>query len=157
MTEVISIIQPKKPISPAWQQLKDGVNLGTGYANVFWYHPKYKILVISAVEVAEAAIGPQYHISMTKGRPGNVKRCSADEARFVQAQFGMQDALEDNHRILTRNFWMPVAEDKRGIDCACKADEAAVTDGDFTWRPLTAGNLEHALQAALTIPSMNNK
>lgn len=128
---IISIIQPKQPISPAW--IKKGRCIDSDFAHCGWYHPTYKLTVISAVEVPDKDIGAEYHVSVSK----NGRRCSAVEAQFAIVQFGMQDAIEDNHSGIIRSFWMPVADDKKGIDCECKDSETPVTQGDFTWRPLT--------------------
>ncbi|MBU2113672.1 MAG: hypothetical protein KKE94_07845 [Gammaproteobacteria bacterium] len=137
-TGIISIIGPKEPISTAW--VRRGECLDTGYAHCAWYHPHYKLSAISAVEVPDKDIGPEYHLSVSKSG----KRCSAVEAAFVIKQFGMTDAIEDNHSNVVRSYWLPVADDKKGIECDCKENETPVTEGDFTWRPITKANAEKA-------------
>ena len=131
-----SLIKPKEPISSAWK--KYDARLKTRYPHQGWIHPVYKIAVISAVEVPDPSIGPEYHLSVS--RMG--KRCTASQGEFAKKQFGMVDANEDNHSGILRSYWMPVAEDKRGVNCECEKHEAAVVDGDFTWRPLTQQNAE---------------
>ncbi|SDZ96257.1 hypothetical protein [Marinobacterium iners] len=139
----LSVIQPKQPINPAWE--KRTINLNTAYPAFAWYHPALKLLVISAVEVPETAIGPEYHISISKGRgTGHPKRCSAEEGKLVLKQFDAEGALEDNHSPVVRNYWMPVAEKLIGMECDCKEQEAAIREGDFEWRPLTQKNADRA-------------
>jgi hypothetical protein len=138
-----SVIPPKRPINPAWQ-VRD-VELQTEYPAAAYYHPHLRLFVISAVEVVERDIGPEYHISISKeSGNGQPRRCSADEARLVLKQFDAEGALEDNHSPVTRNFWMPVAHHLVGLECDCKEHETAIREGDFEWRPLTQKNADRA-------------
>lgn len=138
-----SVIEEKRPKNPAWVR-QDSMSV-LGYPNSGWYHPRTGLFVISAVEVAEADIGPEYHISISKrGLHGSARRCSASESAVVLKQFDLENALEDNHTSIIRNFWMPVAERLVGIECECKAEEAKIVEGDFEWRPLTQGMADRA-------------
>lgn len=131
-----SIISPKQPIGPNWSY--GGIYPQDDYEAHYWFH-KDGYVVISALEVAEGGAFdehmPHYHLSISKG-PN--RRCSSEDARYILAQFGLQDALEDNHVPggFVRNFWMPVAEDQRGIECKCNDTEPAIKEdkGDFVWR-----------------------
>lgn len=144
-----SVIKPLQPNNPVWKQ-GEAVT-GTGYPAKAYYHPRLQLFVISAVEVAEEEIGPEYHLSISKSSLGSQpRRCSAEEARLVVKQFGAEGATEDNHTSIIRNYWMPVNESLIGMECDCKDQEAVIREGDFEWRPLTKGNVERAkaLQAA---------
>lgn len=136
----ISIIAPKRPIiGSQWSCLgktEDAVTFG--YEGYYWLHSE-GFVVISSVEVAEGGhqdqLIPHYHLSISKGPH---RRCSSQEALFICTQFGMHDSLEDNHvpNGFVRNYWMPVAEDQRGITCPCNDSESAIKldKGDFVWR-----------------------
>lgn len=95
-----TIISPKRPAGHEWRHI--GISgLKTGYESHSWFHPKTRISVISAVEVAEGVgtnqIEPQYHISIAVQGVRGIERCQAEVAKWVCEQFGMADALEDNH------------------------------------------------------------
>jgi len=142
-THVTAAVQPRRPIGPGWEKLHN--TIPTGYPNEGWLHRKRQLMVISAVESADGILTgqpcAQYHVSITgRTRNGQPKRCSLDEARWVIHQFGIPEALEDNHGPLVRSWWRPVADNLAGVDCECKGTEAPITDGDFTWRPLTQSN-----------------
>lgn len=138
-----SIIQPKQPNNPAWQVFE--VKLPTGFPAVGYHHPRLNLNVISAVEAVEKQIGPEYHLSISRcSGPGLPRRCSAEEAQMVLKQFDAEAATEDNHSSIIRNYWLPVNQSLAGMDCDCKSDEAAITEGDFEWRPLTKQSVEHA-------------
>jgi hypothetical protein len=141
-----SVIKPKRPNNPCWRSAP--AITGTPYPAEGWKHDRLGLFVISAVEVSDAAIGPEYHISITRSRPQKGKsrasRCSAQEAQLVLKQFDAEAALEDNHGPLVRSFWLPVAEQFVGMECDCKAEETAIADGDFEWRPLTRENADRA-------------
>lgn len=140
---VQSIIQPEAPNNPAWQVFE--VKPQTGFPAVGYHHPRLNLNVISAIEVAEKEIGPEYHISISRcSGPGLPRRCSAEEARMVLKQFDAEAATEDNHSSIIRNYWMPVNQALVGMDCDCKSTEAAIVEGDFEWRPLTKENAERA-------------
>jgi len=137
-----SIIKPLSPISPSWSNLGRTAEEHTfGYEGYYWQHSE-GFMVISSVEVAEGGFAdklmPHYHLSISKGHK---RRCSSVDARFICTQFGMADALEDNHvpNGFVRNFWMPVTEDQRGAVCPCNDNEPAMLEdkGDFIWRGVT--------------------
>lgn len=136
----MNVIQPKKPKGKAWTFLGP-INLDNRYDSFAWEHDS-GITVISAVEVAydenDIEKGPEYHISISKGR--NV-RCDRNESKFVLKEFDMLDADEDNHvpNGFVRNYWKPVNENLIGHICPCKDTEPAIKEnkGDFVWRGLT--------------------
>ena len=123
---------------PVWRF--DGwKNLGYGIA-MCWMHRTRELVVLSAVEKAapergEIDVGPEYHVSVSRG---GGKRCTANDAREVMVMFGAEDALEDNHvpSGKVRNFWMPVADKYRGYECPCVDHEPAMLEdrGDYLWR-----------------------
>lgn len=137
-----SIIKPLTPISPSWRNLGRTAEEHTfGYEGYYWLHSD-GFVAISSVEVVEGGhtdeMMPHYHLSISKG---NQRRCSSADAQFICAQFGMSDALEDNHVPggFVRNFFMPVAENQRGVLCPCNDNEPAMLEdkGDFVWRGVT--------------------
>lgn len=138
----ISAVQPKIPSNPVWRQVESKLN--SDYPSVAFVHDRLGLCVISAVEVAEQAIGPEYHISITKAGRNGARRCSKAEAELVIKQFDAEGALEDNHGSIARNYWMPVDQTKVGQDCECKDDEAVIREDDFEWRPLTQANADRA-------------
>lgn len=88
--------------------------------------------VISAVEVVGS--GPEYHISVSyKGG-----RCTRNQSGYVLKAFGMTDAIEDNHVPggYVRNYWLPVADKYKGVECDCVDTETAISEdkGDYIWR-----------------------
>jgi len=136
---MLDIIKPKFPSGDGWIQLPDPDKKVTlGYTGHAFVHQDSGIFVISAVEVAndEDGIdkGPEYHISVSK----NGGRCTTSDAIWVQSEFDMLDAEEDNHvpNGFVRNFWRPVADPLVGIECACKDNEPVMREdkGDFIWR-----------------------
>lgn len=141
-----SIIKPLEPRGEGWQTGGDVRRvLRSAYPVVQWFHVGKGLGVLSAVEVASDGPGmpdkgPEYHVSISKPIPGSIgiDRCSADEAKWVLEQFGLDGAEEDNHvpNGKVRNFWRPVAEPLIGLDCACKETENKVVEGDFESRPL---------------------
>ena len=136
-----SIIPPKRPIGPSWSY--GGIYPQDNYEGHYWFH-KEGYVVISAMEVAEGGHLnqpiPHYHLSISKGHK---RRCSSADALYILTQFGMQDAMEDNHVPggFVRNYWMPVAEDQRRVDCKCVESEPALREdkGDFVWRGVPNG------------------
>lgn len=141
----LSITPVLRPRNSGWQEMPCGPEYTLGYpSRAFWFLPR-NLFVISAVEVAsdgKIAKGPEYHISISKPvRPGVMKRCDSNEARWVLDQFGLDGAEEDNHVPggKVRNFWRPVANSLVGLECECKEDEPAIIEdkGDFVWRSIT--------------------
>ncbi|WP_198320781.1 hypothetical protein [Azohydromonas aeria] len=145
MTGTLSIIQPKRPTGPGWRratwwrcppQLAE-----LGYPVEPWEHPASGLFALSAVEVAhdpgQPDLGPEYHLSITL----NGGRCTAADALFVLAAFGLSDATEDNHVPggRARNFWRPVADKLSGHICHCQDEEPAMREdkGDYVWRGVT--------------------
>jgi hypothetical protein len=136
-----SIITPRRPIYPGWRQIK-GVHLplaAEGYPFEVWANDANGLGVISAVEVAAEHIGaeplgPAYHLSVSAFGA----RCSSGDAAWVLGQFGLTDALEDNHvpSGKVRNFWRYVADNLSGYACPCVSSEPAMREdkGDFVWR-----------------------
>lgn len=139
-----SAVKPKLPNNPAWQYCE--VEVATDYPAFGFYHHRLKLFVISAVEVAETEIGPEYHLSVSRygGPYSQPRRCSMAEAQMVLKQFDAEGAKEDNHSSIIRSFWMPVNQSLVGIECDCKDQESVIREGDFEWRPLTKENAERA-------------
>ena len=136
-----SVIKPLRP-KPGWRgPFFVPAQVSLGYAAESWFHPTQYIFVISAVEVAKDKDGidrgPEYHISISKRCGGDVQRCSAAEASWALDQFGLEGAEEDNHvpNGQVRNFWRTVSEPLIGLECACKATEPVILEGDYEWRP----------------------
>ncbi len=141
-----SVIHPKRPIVQNWKRVvgwECPPQLAElGYPVEAWEHPSSGLFCLSALEVAHEpgrpALGPEYHLSVSM----NGQRCTAADALFALASFGLEDAKEDNHvpsgRV--RNFWRPVADNMSGYECPCVADEPAIREdkGDFVWRGVTA-------------------
>lgn len=139
---MIDIIKPKRPTGAGWQRLADPSKQVTlGYAGEAYCHPESGLFVITAVEVADDGDGiekgPEYHVSVSR----DGQRCSGSDALWVQAEFGMLDAEEDNHvpNGRVRNFWRPVADRLIGLECPCKAGEPTMKEdkGDYIWRGVT--------------------
>lgn len=137
-----AVIQPKRPIVQNWRratwwecppQLAE-----LGYPVEAWEHPSSGLFCLSALEVAsepgKPALGPEYHLSVSM----NGQRCTAADALFVLASFGLEDAKEDNHvpSGKVRNFWRPVADRLSGYECPCVDEEPAIREdrGDYVWR-----------------------
>lgn len=133
-----NILKPKSPfLGTHWRFLQTTYD-ALGYQSDWYSHPEGYI-AISALEVTDGILRnetiPQYHISISK----NGGRCDSQEAQFILTQFGLSDALEDNHvpSGIVRNFWQPVDENKIGMECHCVNEEPAIKEdkGDFIWRP----------------------
>lgn len=139
-----SALKPKLPNNNLWQPRE--VETKTEYPAIGFYHPRLRLFVISAVEVAEKEIGPEYHISISRycGPYSQPRRCSMAEAQKVLKQFDAEGAKEDNHSSLIRSFWMPVNQSLVGIECDCGDQESVIREGDFEWRPLSKENAERA-------------
>lgn len=92
--------------------------------------------VLSAVDVAEdTATGlalPQWHLSVVRREPPAFEPGVASDQHMevVRAAFGMGGAEEDNHGPgVARHLWL-VCGRTRQPDCACKADEERIVEGD---------------------------
>lgn len=138
-----SIISVLRPRFSGWAEIPTNPKLLEmgGVARTF-YHAERGLSVISAVEVADDGKidkGPWYHLSVARQTPMGPRRCTSDTARWVQKQFGLEGAEEDNHvpNGVVRNFWRPVADTLVGLECECKDEEPAIIEdkGDFVWRP----------------------
>lgn len=141
-----SVIHPKCPSVNGWEfqsKFKPHKELAEmGYPVEAWHHPNLDLFVLSAVEVTSESgkpdLGPEYHLSVSKGRQ---QRCTSAEALWVLGQFDLIDALEDNHVPggFVRNFWRPVADHLSGYECPCVDHEPAMAEdkGDFVWRGIT--------------------
>lgn len=140
-----SIIKPRRPKGSGW----DGPESvpacdALGYPAQGWYFAARGLFVISAVEVVPPEnggedLGPEYHLSVSRRGPGGKPaRCTSGEAKWVLRQFGLADALEDNHvpSGVVRNYWRPVADRLSGYACPCQDSEPAIREdgGDFVWR-----------------------
>lgn len=142
---VESIIKAKTPKGSGWLDMGPIPPQFTfGYQGRYWFYPDRAILVLSALEVAhdpdDIEKGPEYHVSISRKVNGFPVRADRNDARFVLAAFGMQDADEDNHvpNGIVRNYWKPVAERLIGHLCPCKDEEPAMIEdkGDYVWRGL---------------------
>lgn len=138
-----SITSVLRPRFLGWSEVPTNPRLLAmgGVARTF-IHKERRISVISAVEVAldgKVDKGPEFHLSVAWQTPRGPARCNSATARWVQRQFGLDGAEEDNHVPggVVRNFWRPVADGLVGLECECKADEPAIVEdkGDFVWRP----------------------
>lgn len=139
-----SIIKPKRPTTPGWHRARwwspPAELADLGYPIEAWEHPS-GLFALSAVEVAHEPgkpdLGPEYHLSVSL----NGARCTAADALFALAAFGLTDAKEDNHvpsgRV--RNFWRPVADNLSGYECPCVEAEPTIREdkGDYLWRGVT--------------------
>ena len=138
------ILHPLAPSGTGWTDFGDiRKRMRSAYPLHAWYFEARNLSVLSAVEVAHEDgapdKGPEYHISVAKQPvPNSVERCSAEEAKWVLEQFGLDGAEEDNHvpNGKARNFWRPVADHLVGMECACKDVENVVVEGDYETRPL---------------------
>ena len=142
-----SVIRPLRPknINPTeWHSQPFGDD---GY---IWDHKSgfRMISALSAVKDPEhpEQDGPHYHVSMSMfafvaGLPVGPSRidsqAAADRLRLHFPDFHGWE--EDNHVPdgQVRNFWLPVDENRRGVECFCKQHEPAIREdkGDFVWRP----------------------
>lgn len=138
-----SIISVKRPRLPGWREVSTE---GAPIANSGWpyrafFHEQSALAVISAVEFIDdgKVDGPEYHLSISKQhRTLGIRRCSSVEARWVLVQFGLEEAVEDNHVPggMARNFWRAVADPMVGRECRCVEGENAIREdkGDYVWR-----------------------
>lgn len=134
-----NILKPKTPHEGSGWIHIGVIKDRNGYDQYHYVH-RDGFTAISALEVADGIVRqeaiPQYHLSIAK-MPG--MRCTSQEAKCILKHFGMDDALEDNHAPgkFIRSFWLPVDENKIGIDCHCVENEPAVIldKGDYIWRP----------------------
>lgn len=144
--EATSIVAPKAPKGRLWTpgELPVDPSWNSGYPHALWICYQRGLFVVSAVEKVQPApgeedVGPEYHLSISRRDPRHgIARCSSSDARWVLAQFDLEDATEDNHVPggKVRNFWRPVADRFSGIICPCQDEEPAMREdrGDFVWR-----------------------
>ncbi len=137
-----AIIKPKQPKGAHWRVCKSWIMPQAlrvlGYPCEPWENLALGVFVLSAVEVAEEpgkpSLGPEYHLSVSS----NGRRCSSSTARIVLADFGLEDAKEDNHVPggKVRNYWRPVADHLSGYECPCVDTEPKMVEdkGDYVWR-----------------------
>jgi hypothetical protein len=139
---VTSVVSVKRPRLAGWREvpIPSAKLARSGVVRAF-VHDASSLAVISAVEVVDdgRVDGPEYHLSVSRQhRALGTRRCSANEARWVLVQFGIPEAIEDNHvpSGLVRNFWRPVADPMVGRECLCVAGEPAIVEdkGDYVWR-----------------------
>lgn len=108
----------------------------------YWFTHPEGFVACSALEVTNGIIRtefiPQYHLSISKctlKKQGAI-RCTSQEAKTILKDFGLSDALEDNHYLgISRHFWLPVDENMQGRECECKETEVQMTadQGDFIY------------------------
>jgi len=125
-----SIISPKRPKHDSWRLVRKLENLDGGIVEC-WLHSS-GISVLSSVEAPEKILGAEYHVSVTK----NGKRCTSNEGNFAIKAFDMEGADEDNHTLIARNYWRPVADNLAEHVCECKKTEPKIVmdKGDFIYR-----------------------
>lgn len=136
---VVSVLRPR---FDGWKECGTAKQYTFGHPSRVFFHPKSRLFVISAVEVAADKDGidrgPEYHISISKQLFGGPARCDRNEAKWALEQFGLDGAEEDNHVPggVVRNYWRTVATGLIGLECECKAEEPAISEdkGDFVWR-----------------------
>lgn len=128
-----AIIKSKRPKDASWKRV-DSIRGIDGGTIERWMHVS-GLLVLSSVEAPERDIGPEYHVSVTMAG----KRCTSNEAKFALKAFDMEHSDEDNHTLIARNFWQPVADCKADYVCPCKDEEPSIKldKGDFVYRHLT--------------------
>ena len=126
----MEIITPKRPRHRSWQSYGSMESIDGGHVER-WVHSS-GLTVLSSVEAPEKEIGPEYHVSITN----RGKRCTTNEAVFALKAFDMLHADEDNHTLIARNYWQPVADNLADHVCKCKADEPKIVfdKGDFIYR-----------------------
>ena len=126
----MNIITPKRPKHSSWKNCGAIRSIDGGIIER-WLHNS-GLTVLSSVEAPEQKLGPEYHVSITScGR-----RCTTNEAVFALNAFDMLHADEDNHTLIARNYWQPVADNLADHVCECKADEPKIVldKGDFIYR-----------------------
>ena len=140
---VISIIAVKRPRLHGWREVPIPTDMPASRGQPIrgFFHDESCLAVLSAVEFVDdgKVDGPEYHLSITRQhRTLGTKRCSSTEARWVLVQFGVPEAVEDNHVPggLARNFWRPVADPMVGRECLCVEGENSIHEdkGDYVWR-----------------------
>ena len=150
MNSVISAIQPKAPREKGWfrnlsaeRELRAIDPFMQERAVFAIYCHSGGFNVISSLEKpdqepGEQDLGPEYHLSITKG----AKRCTTADALWILGQFDLLDAKEDNHVPFgqARNYWRPVADRFSGYECPCQDSEPTIREdkGDYIWRPAPA-------------------
>lgn len=141
---VASLVSVKRPRLSGWSEVSltsEVPIVKAGQPARAFFHAESSLAVISAVEFIDdgKVDGPEYHLSISKQhRTLGTRRCSSNEARWVLVQFGLEEAIEDNHVPggLVRNFWRPVADPMVGRECLCIEGENAILEdkGDYIWR-----------------------
>jgi hypothetical protein len=139
-----SLVAVKRPRLSGWREMpltSDVPVTHSGAPVRAFFHEASSLAVLSAVEFVDDGTvdGPEYHLSISKQhRTLGTKRCSSTEARWVLVQFGIPEAVEDNHVPggLVRNWWRPVADPMVGRECLCVEGENAIREdkGDYIWR-----------------------
>lgn len=141
---VVSLVAVKRPRLPGWREIPmtpDMPLMRRGVPCRTFFHDESSLMVISTVEFIDdgKVDGPEFHISISRQhRTLGTKRCSSNDAHWVLVQFGVPEAIEDNHVPggLVRNFWRPVADPMVGRECPCVETEPAIVEdrGDYVWR-----------------------
>ena len=142
MIDQHTVIQPLKPSTKDWEELRVDAWVSLGYDCQSWLH-KSGFYVISAVEVVDdpkqVKVGPEYHLSMSLQTPQGPQRVDSNDAKWILKEFGLEGAEEDNHvqNGKARNFWRPVNNNAVGLECPCKDSEPKTIEdkGDFIIRP----------------------
>lgn len=139
----VSVIAVKRPRLPGWREVSTEMmpdRYGGAPIRAF-FHEESSLCVLSGVEFIDdgKVDGPEYHLSISRQhRTLGTRRCTSNEVRWVLKQFGIEEAIEDNHVPggKVRNFWRPVADPMVGRECLCVEDEPAIVEdkGDFVWR-----------------------
>lgn len=117
MSDGINIINPLRPTGEGWVGGNDVRSpLRSPYPAGQWLHKESGLFVISEVEVVSDKDGidrgPEYQICISKLLNDDRTGCSADEVKWVLAQFKLDGAEEDT-RLSTgrlRRFWRTVDE-----------------------------------------------
>lgn len=141
--DVVSFVQAKRPRLAGWREVTVPPLpwRRQPLAIAAFFHDGASLGVLSSVEFIDdgKVDGPEYHLSISRQhRTLGTKRCSSNEARWALVQFGVPEAVEDNHvpNGVVRNFWRPVADPMVGRECLCVAEENAIREdkGDYVWR-----------------------
>jgi hypothetical protein len=143
---IVSLVSVKRPVVAGWRELPREAIPREAWQSArrvmrAYFHEGYSLAVMSAVEyINDGKVdGPEYHLSISRQhRTLGTMRCSSREARVVLRQFGVEEAIEDNHVPggKVRNFWRPVADPMVGRPCPCADTENAMVEdnGDYVWR-----------------------
>ncbi len=128
---MVRIIKPKRPKSSRWRHYDDFEFLPGAFAER-WIHDS-GLFVLSSVDAPDRDLGPQYHISISNSG----KRATTNQALVALKAFDMEHSDEDNHTLMARQYWQPVADHMAEYVCPCKKSEAKINldDGDFVYIP----------------------